>query len=85
MFRVGLELENGENFLELISDKFDISHSQYDMNRKQLDFTVQLPTDDTRSFLAFLSSESIINNFVETIPTVNDIFIQTVQRKNDHE
>ena len=55
------------------------------MNRKQLDFTVQLPTDDTRSFLAFLSSESIINNFVDTIPTVNDIFIQTVQRKNDHE
>ena len=85
MFRVGLELENGENFLELISDKFDISHSQYDMNRKQLDFTVQLPTDDTRSFLAFLSSESIINNFVETIPSVNDIFIQTVQRKNAHE
>ncbi len=85
MFKVGLELENGENFLELISDKFDISYSHYDMNRKQLDFTVQLPTDDTRSFLAFLSSESIINNFVETIPTVNDIFIQTVQRKNDHE
>jgi len=85
MFKVGLELENGENFLKLISEKFGISYSHYDMNRKQLDFTVQLPTDDTRSFLAFLSSESIINNFVETIPTVNDIFIQTVQRKNDHE
>ncbi len=85
MFRVGLELENGENFLKLISDKFDISYPHYDMNRKQLDFTVQLPTDDTRSFLTLLSSESIINNFVETIPTVNDIFIQTVQSKNGHE
>ena len=85
MFRVGLELENGENFLKLISDKFDISSSHYDVNSKQLDFTVQLPKDDTRSFLALLSSKSSINNFVETIPTANDIFIQTVQRKTDHE
>jgi len=85
MFRVGLEMENGENFLKLISDKFDISSSNYDYNRKQLDFTVQLPTDDTRAFLALVSAEASINNFIETIPSANDIFIQTVQRKNDNE
>jgi ABC-2 type transport system ATP-binding protein len=85
MFRVGLEMENGENFLKLISDKFDISSSNYDYKRKQLDFTVQLPTDDTRVFLALVSAEASINNFIETIPSANDIFIQTVQRKNDNE
>jgi ABC-2 type transport system ATP-binding protein len=85
MFRVGLEMENGENFLKLISDKFDISSSNYDYNRKQLDFTVQLPTDDTRAFLALVSAEASINNFIETIPSANDIFIQTVQRKNSNE
>ena len=85
MYRVGLELENGENFLKLISDKFDITASTYDLGRKQLDFTVQLPSDDTRNFLSLLSAEASINNFVETIPTANEIFIQTVQNKNGHE
>ena len=84
MYRVGLELENGENFLKLISDKFDITASTYDLPRKQLDFTVQLPSDDTRNFLSLLSAEASINNFVETIPTANEIFIQTVQNKNGH-
>ena len=85
IFRVGLELENGENFLNLISDKFDITESTYDIRKKQLDFTVQLPSDDTRNFLSILSAEASINNFVETIPTANEIFIQTVQNKNAHE
>jgi ABC-2 type transport system ATP-binding protein len=85
IFRVGLELENGENLLNLISDKFDITESTYDVRKKQLDFTVQLPSDDTRNFLSILSAEASINNFVETIPTANEIFIQTVQNKNTHE
>ncbi len=85
MYRVGLELENGEKFLKLISDKFNITASTYDLRRKQLDFTVQLPSDDTRNFLSLLSAEASINNFVETIPTANEIFIQTVQNKNGHE
>ena len=85
IFRVGLELENGENFLNLISDKFDITESTYDIRKKQLDFTVQLPSDDTRSFLSILSAEASINNFVETIPTANEIFIQTVPNINAHE
>jgi len=85
MFRVGLELENGENFLKLISDKFDVTSSTYDIKRKQLDFTVQLPSEDTRTFLSILSAEASINNFVETIPTASEIFIQTVQNKNGHE
>ena len=84
MYRVGLELENGEKFLKLISDKFNITASTYDLRRKQLDFTVQLPSDDTRNFLSLLSAEASINNFVETIPTANEIFIQTVQNKNGH-
>ncbi|MBT8292982.1 MAG: DUF4162 domain-containing protein, partial [Eudoraea sp.] len=41
--------------------------------------------DDTRSFLSLLSAEASINNFVETIPTANEIFIQTVQNINGHE
>ncbi|MBT8180985.1 MAG: ATP-binding cassette domain-containing protein [Eudoraea sp.] len=85
MYRVGLELENGENFLKQISDKFDITASTYDLRKKQLDFTVQLPSDDTRNFLSLLAAEASINNFVETIPTANEIFIQTVQNINGHE
>lgn len=85
MFRVGLELENGEKFLKLISEKFDVFSSQYDVHRKQLDFTVQLPSDDTRALLALLSSKASVNSFIETVPSANDIFIQTVQQKNGYE
>lgn len=85
VFRIGLEVENVEVLLKELSDKFEIDASIYDPDEKQLDFTVRLPSKDTREVLAYLSNRANINQFLETIPSVNDIFIKTVESKGVYE
>lgn len=85
IFSVGMAVEGGERFIKELSDTFQIDASHYNSEDSQLEFQIQLPSDDTRSLLTHLSSKGTINNFVETIPTANDIFIKTVQSKTVHE
>lgn len=84
IFNVGLETANGEVLLKELSEKFEISASTYDALGQQLDFTLQLPSTDSSELLTYLSSKANVNNFVETVPSANDIFIRTVQSKNGH-
>lgn len=79
LYRVGLEVENGNNLIKELTEKFHISSSHYDQMERQLNFTVQLLNDDTREFIAHVTDKGNVNNFVETIPSANDIFIQTIQ------
>ena len=85
IFNVGLETQNSEIILKELAEKFQISSSQYNAEENQLDFTLQLPTNDSRDVLTYLSAKANINNFVETVPSANDIFIQTVQSKGHYE
>ena len=85
IFKVGMAIKNGEELLKQLSESFQIESSHYDLEQAQLEFQIQLPSEDTRSFLNLLSSKGTINNFVETIPSANDIFIRTVQSKSIHE
>ncbi len=82
MFKVGLDIENGESLLLELMDKFRISDAAFDSPEQRLDFLVQLPSNDTRAFLNHVSSLANISSFVETIPSASDIFIRTIQ-KND--
>ncbi|HLT52086.1 MAG TPA: ATP-binding cassette domain-containing protein [Arenibacter sp.] len=84
IFKVGLGLYSNNGVLDELKDKFQILSSEYMDEGKQLNFTVKLPSNDTGSFLAHLSSKANVNNFTETIPTANEIFIKTVQSKNIH-
>ncbi|MGB5668113.1 MAG: ATP-binding cassette domain-containing protein [Maribacter sp.] len=85
IFKVGLAFQNGESPLKEISDKFQLITSEFNPTENQLDFEVQLPNNDTSEILAFLAKKGNINQFIETIPSANDIFIQTVQRKDANE
>lgn len=81
IFDVGLETDNGDMILRELVQNFDISSSKYTIADKQLNFTVRLPDTNSGSILNYLSSKANINHFVETIPSANEIFIQTVQSK----
>jgi ABC-2 type transport system ATP-binding protein len=81
IFKVGLEIAESNGFLAEVEDLFDISSTSYDDNGRYLSFKVQLPTADTRDFLQFVASRASLHNFVETVPSASDIFIQTVQSK----
>jgi len=85
IFNVGIETQNADALLKELANKFQISSSRYNANENQLDFTLQLPTSDSREVLTYLSTKANINHFVETIPSANDIFIQTVQSKGSYE
>ncbi len=85
IFKVGIEMGNVESFSRDMNEKFQISNSKYDSVEKQLDFTVQLPSSDSKELLLYLSSRGNINHFTETIPSANDIFIQTIKSKGSHE
>ncbi|MBU2947112.1 ABC transporter ATP-binding protein [Zobellia uliginosa] len=82
IFKVGLETNNGDILLKGLTDKFTINTSQFDSVENQLNLTLQLPTNDSREILTYLSSKANINHFVETIPSTSDIFIQAVQSKS---
>lgn len=84
IFNVGLETPNGEGLLKELSDKFEITGSAYDVLQRQLDITLQLPSNDSSDLLTYLSTKGNINSFVETVPSANEIFIRTVQNKNGH-
>ncbi|MBT2162141.1 ABC transporter ATP-binding protein [Zobellia barbeyronii] len=81
IFNVGLQTNNADILLRELTDKFTISASKFDAKENQLDFTLQLPTDDSGELLTYLASKANINHFVETIPSTSEIFIQTVQSK----
>ncbi len=82
VFEVGLEVAEGDALLMELRDKFQIKTANFDALEKQLDFKVQLPSNDSRGVLAYLSERANVNQFVETIPSANEIFIRTVQEKD---
>ncbi len=84
-FHVGMHSENGQIDLNGIQSKFELSSIAHDPIENQVSFTVQLPTDDSRSLLSYLSEKGNIHHFQEKIPSANEIFIQTVQSKSAHE
>ncbi|NHF57897.1 ATP-binding cassette domain-containing protein [Flavobacteriaceae bacterium TP-CH-4] len=83
-FHVGMAIDQGSLFLEEMEQRFDLAHSTYDPVEKQMNFTVQLPSDDSRGLLGYLSTKGKVNHFQESIPSANEIFIQTVQQKGTH-
>lgn len=83
VFKVGLQVNGqGETLLDELQEKFQILNHVFDPVERQLDFTLKLPSADTGSALEELTKKANINHFEETIPTANDIFIQTVKAKD---
>src|SRR5690606_5175406 len=84
IFEVGLHLEgDGEQLVKSLTERFNIVSSTMDPKTGQLDLKVQLPSPNTSQLLMELSQRGNVNHFEETVPSANDIFIQTVNNK-DH-
>lgn len=84
IFNVDVQMEqDAEAFMKNLEQKFNILSSDVDIIEKQLSFKVQLPSSHTGDILMELSKVANINKFEETIPSANDIFIQTVNSKDN--
>src|SRR5690606_334354 len=84
IFEVGLHTEgNWEEKVQEMAGRFNIISSRMDSKTGQMDLKVQLPSPNTSQLLMELSQWGNVNHFEETVPSANDIFIQTVNNK-DH-
>ncbi|WKB80553.1 ATP-binding cassette domain-containing protein [Cellulophaga lytica] len=81
IFNVGLQVSEKNDVLQKLEEKHKIWTPSYNKEDEQLDFKIQLTSNDTGALLGYLSEKGKVNHFVETIPSANDIFIQTVKSK----
>src|SRR5690606_9010163 len=84
IYEVGLSMEGqGESLIKGLAGKFNILSFAQEPGSGHIHFKVQLPSDHTAELLMELLPLGNVNHFEETVPSANDIFIQTVKTK-DH-
>lgn len=79
-FEVGLITDNEPQLMHIIKSKFDVSPAVYKSLNTDLKLNIRLKDNESSNeLLAFLMSNAQVNHFNELVPSVNDIFIQTVK------
>ena len=79
-FEVGINAINKEVLKTELSQKFDVSLANFKTLEDDLKLNIKLNEGDKpNDLLNFLTSKGEVSHFVELIPSVNDIFIQTVK------
>lgn len=80
-FEVGMEAKNEPALLAELQQKFIVGNATFKSIHTDLKLRIQLQENESANhLLEFLINRAQINHFVEVIPSVNDIFIQTVTR-----
>lgn len=85
LYSVQLETAEGMTVLSKLEKQFEISSPDFNEKTAQLQFSVKLPNGAVSDFLGHVSKQAAISGFVETVPSANEIFIQTVQEKMANE
>ena len=80
-FEVGLLTDNVEGLMYDITQKFTLSPAHFKSLNNELKLEVQLGTASPNELLHILTQRGQVTHFMEKIPSVNDIFIQTVTSK----
>ena len=77
-FQVGVMTQNVEGLMYQLTQKFTIGQTDFKSLNDDLKLEVQLGNHTTNELLSILSQNGQVTHFAEKIPSVNDIFIQTV-------
>ncbi|WP_159801211.1 ABC transporter ATP-binding protein [Flavobacterium sp. MK4S-17] len=81
-FQVGIVPASLEGLLAGINTRYQTTQANFKTLDDELKLEVQLPENSTsRELLEYLMQQGNVTYFVEKIPSVNDIFIQTVSQK----
>ncbi|WP_111307513.1 ABC transporter ATP-binding protein [Confluentibacter sediminis] len=79
-YEVGIKINETSNLEETLSQKFQVSTANFKTLGDELKLNIKLSANDkANDLLGFLTSQGEVSHFVELIPSVNDIFIQTVK------
>lgn len=80
-FEVGILTENVEGLMYDITQKYTVSPANFKSLNQELKLEIQLGNAQPNELLNILIQRGQVTHFVEKIPSVNDIFIQTVSEK----
>lgn len=82
-YEVGINTSNNPVIEKELSDKFKVSPASFKTLNDELKLNIQLNENQSpNDLLGYLTSKGQVSHFVELIPNVNDIFIQTVTDNN---
>ncbi|HLO73577.1 MAG TPA: ATP-binding cassette domain-containing protein [Flavobacterium sp.] len=79
-FEVGVLTNNIEGLMVHLTQKFTIGQTNFKSLNDDLKLEVQLGEHNSNELLSILTQFGQVTHFVEKIPSVNDIFIQTVSK-----
>jgi len=77
-FEVGILTDNVEGLMYDLTQKFTLSQTNFKSLNDELKLSIQLGNAAPNELLSILTQRGQVTHFVEKIPSVNDIFIQTV-------
>jgi len=81
-FEVGIAPENFQHLLSDISTRYTTRQASFKTLDDELKLEVELPKGTpSRELLRYLTDKGDVTYFMEKIPSVNDIFIQTVSQQ----
>ena len=80
-YEVGILSDNVEGLMYDITQNFTVKPANFKSLNDSLKLEIQLGNATPNDLLSLLTKRGQVNHFVEKIPTVNDIFIQTVSDK----
>ncbi|PQV46248.1 ABC-2 type transport system ATP-binding protein [Jejuia pallidilutea] len=82
-FEVGVKTSNNTVLEQELSETFKITPANFKTLNNELKLNIQISENQTpNDLLNYLTSKGEVSHFVELIPSVNDIFIQTVTNNN---
>lgn len=77
-FEVGIISNNIEKLMYEITKNFTVSQTNFKSLNDELKLQINLGNAQPNDLLSLLTQQGQVTHFVEKIPTVNDIFIQSV-------
>lgn len=80
IYQVGIVTENIEGLMLQLTHKFTLNQTNFKSLNDDLKLEVHLGQYNSNDLLSILTQFGQVTHFVEKIPTVNDIFIQTVSQ-----
>ena len=80
-FEVGILSDNVEGLMYDITQKFAVGQTNFKSLNNELKLEIQLGNATPNELLYILTQRGQVTHFVEKIPSVTDIFIQTVSEK----
>ena len=80
-YEVGILTENVEGLMYDITQKFKVSPAHFKSLNNELKLEIQIRNALPNELLNVITQRGQLTHFVEKIPSVHDIFIQTVTKK----